>query len=226
MSQRNLITVLAIALGCLVLAAVGGWLLKRGHDDSNPANAPSEMIAAIQTHFPDDWKQIQRDRKQAGADDIAIGAAFMQGKLPDVRRAPDAALVAVITAESALARQLQSENVQSCATYIMVGPTDANTYSQPSQVLLDRSAARTVAAARQGIDTPTRRTADPQTTLAKLQFAMHDLGVPTRLLEPDPASPLTTEEQCEFGVRLYETLLTLPAPEAAEIFANLKFAAR
>lgn len=215
-----------IAIACLGLALLGRMVLTHGNARNNPANAPSEMVAAMKTQFPEEWKQMERTRKQAGANDTAIGAAFIQSKLPDIARAPDAALIAIIEAESALARQLQTENTQACANFIMVGPTDANTYSQPSQILLDKAAARTVIAARKGIDTPVSRNIDPPSAMARLQFAMHDQGVPQRLMEPDPANPLTPAEQCQFGVRLYDALTTLPAPEAAEIFTNIKFAAR
>lgn len=223
MSNRKLITIGLIAVACLGLAVIGRLLLSNGNA-RNSTDAPSEMVAALQTHFPDDWKAMQQQRQQASGNDAAIGAAFINAKVAHVARAPDSAILAIIAAETALAKQLQHDDPAACANYILAGPTDTHRYSQPAQVLLDRAAAQTVIAARQGIDAPKPRTVNQPAAIDRLQFAMRDQGVPSRLMDPDAARPLTADEQCQYGVHLYETLGTLPPAQAADIFVNLKFA--
>lgn len=225
MSNRKIITIGLVAIACLALAFVGRMVLVRGNTDT-PADAPSELAEALRTHFPEDWQTMQKARQSGTDNDAALGAAFMDARVADVARAPDAAVVAIIQAETALARQLQQDDPAACANYILAGPMDTHLYNQPAQVLLDRAAARTVIAARMGIDNPRPRTFDQPAAIDRLQFAMRDLGVPSRLMDPDPANPLSAEDQCLYGIHLYETLSTLPQADAADIFVNLKFAPR
>ncbi|WP_297802081.1 hypothetical protein [uncultured Brevundimonas sp.] len=222
MSNRKLVVIGLIALALLALALVGRTLLTRG-SASDPTAQPSELVAAIRTHFPEDWKAIERQRKDAATDDATLGAAFLTSKLRDVAQAPDEAIIDILKVDAALANTLKAEDVALCASFAAYGPTEARRYSPEAMVLLDRIAAKTVIAARKGMDTPTPRTIDPQQAFSRLQTAMLEKGVSPRLADQARTTPLDTAEQCEAGIQTDATLLALPPAQAANIFVALKY---
>lgn len=230
---------LTALLAVVVVAALILWPARRSMDtpagveaifERSPADR--DTMRALKANFPNDYRQLL-DRMAAahrgGGNEAAMreGSAFMtrfmNAKISAVTAAPDRSLQRISGASLGLMQVLREENVRLCAQLSMTGLT-AETHLSPNALThLSRLDVYTIEAARAG-EAPGRT---PRAEISESDYdawfaAMRAIDpVATRRLETDDGARLPPESQCRDGIVMYEGVMRLPGPIAANVTAHL-----
>lgn len=228
------VVVVAVAVTALIL-----WPARRSMDTPDGVEAIFERspadrdtMRALKANFPTDYRQLlervaaaHRDRGTEAAmrEGSAFMTRFMNAKINAVTAAPDRSLQRISGASLGLMQVLRDENVRLCAQLSMTGLTADTRLSSSALAHLSRLDVYTIEAARAG-EAPGRT---PRQELSQTEYdawfaAMRAIDpVATRRLETDDGTRLPPESQCRDGIVMYEGVMRLPGPMAANVSAHL-----
>lgn len=233
---RRQLWMAGLALAVVALAAVLVWRVTERSVapsadierqlDAVAANDP--YMAALKRWFPADYARLRQalldDLKSARTlDEVQTRAMHRAREQADrtaghVAAAPAADLAAVVQAERAVVRRLQTEDERLCAQFGMTGLPPGTRTSAETARLISRAAEARVKAARDGLDAPAAHDPPSEADLAALRASMVRAGASEALadlvLSPAVRSA-PPGEQCAGSVAFYDALADLPEATAA-----------
>lgn len=221
--------------GRAAFTSVEAWEQEIDRLSNDPANT---SLAAVRIHFPEDYARFRTAVAKAAKSDMTnaeVGVeafkfmrAFTLSHIEHAAAAPEGPMVSLAAANLNLVEVLQDDNVQACADFGMSGLNPSVRLSPDSIMALDAVSAKTIEAARAGIDHPVVRATDlSRTDWQELGSAMRSNGTPDEVMAAlVDLSKQSPEIQCEATVALYKATTALSPERGAKVTASALTAAK
>ena len=194
------------------------------------------LYTTMESRFPQEYAGLVQTvgaAATASRDADAVAATgnrymddFFIANVPNLQRAPDSAINALRDDSIRVIEQLAEEDVTLCARFAMQGLRPGDVTSPDLRALLNATVLTQVSAMADGRDTPTERAQPSEADLTAYAASLDRRGMsPAQIngLMAGDGSLLrqSVEDQCQSGVKTYQSLADLPADQSARIGAIL-----
>jgi hypothetical protein len=201
----------------------------------------AKVYGPMARDFPDEFTELRSElieRAQSGASEADLAAVgfrrmrtFTLSHTKDAVASPDDALIGLAKAQLEVAKALRKTDVDQCADFGMRGLQPGKSLAPEAEAAVLEGTRAMLHAIREGIDYPQQRSlevlspADGRALLAGIKQRVSP-EVYAAITSPRGMTGLSSRDQCDGTVAIYEATLSLPARRAATVTAFLTMQAR